>query len=405
MPVQVLMPALSPTMTNGKVLKWNVNVGDDIEIGKIIAEVETDKTVMDLEAFEDGRIGKILVEAGTENVAVNSPIAIILFDGETEDDLNRLLSDSKIEEAQEELGEKEKILEDQEIDLPSEEIVNDIEDYRVKASPVAKSIAKNNKISLNQIKIGTGPYGRVVKKDVLEFIANSNSTVEMHNTHSEVSTIRSIIAERLVKSKQGVPHFYLTVECNLDKMIFLRKEINIQDIKITINDFIIKATGLALNDFPSVNSSWSGGGKIQHYDSVDVAVAVSLDDGLITPIVKNVDTKQLKVVSSEIKSLIIKAKNGTLSTDEYQGGGITISNLGMFGIKDFISIINPPQSSILAVGTTEERAIVHNGEIKIATMMTMTLSVDHRVIDGAVGAQFLNKIKYYLENPLRILLS
>ncbi|MBQ4875398.1 MAG: 2-oxo acid dehydrogenase subunit E2 [Rickettsiaceae bacterium H1] len=399
MPIEVLMPALSPTMTKGKLVKWLVKVGDSIEIGTVIAEVETDKATMEVEAFEEGKIGKILVKADTNDVAVNSPIAIILLEGETESDLTNI--SSKKEETK--VEKEEKI----EKEVTSEEKKKD---ERIKASPLAKNIAKEKNIDLAQIKVGSGPYGRIVKEDVLNFVNNNELFIpdkvveKVKSSYLEVSTMRSVIAKRLIESKQEIPHFYLSVDCNLNNLISLKKEINTEDTKITINDFIIKAMALALEKFPEVNSSWLGN-KIERYGSVDVAVAVSLDEGLITPIVKNANKKALKVISSEIKSLAKKAKRGSLSSEEYLGGSITVSNLGMFGIKNFAAIINPPQSGILAVGAAEEKAVINQGEVIAATIMSMTLSVDHRVVDGALGAQFLNKIKHYLEYPVNILIS
>ncbi len=401
MPVQVLMPALSPTMTKGKLVKWSVKAGDKVDIGTVIAEVETDKATMEIESFEEGTIGKILVEEGTADVAVNSPLSIILLDGETESDMEDILGTNvrhdTVPDKKEEI--KEKSDEETKLEVRATK-------ERIKASPLARRIAKEKNIDLEKIKTGSGPYGRIVKADVLDYDEVCGATTEavIGNSYSEISTIRGVIAERLVESKQSIPHFYLTVECNLDKLAEIRKQINEEGGKITVNDFFVKATALALQDFPEANSSWLGD-KIEHYATVDVAVAVSLEEGLITPIIRECNTKSLKAVSSEIKSLAQRAKIGTLSSDEYQGGGITVSNLGMFGIRDFLAIINPPQSSILAVGAAEQRVIVRNGKMKIAVMVTMTLSVDHRVVDGVLAAKFLNKIKSYLENPLSILIS
>lgn len=409
MPIEVLMPALSPTMTKGKLVKWCKNLGDKIEIGDVIAEVETDKATMEVEAFEDGKIGEILVQAGTADVAVNSVIALILSEGETEKDLKNYSSKSQL--INELSSDKKQAKEENSLKAPTVEKDNLSEeisisnDQRVKASPLAKSIAKNEGVSLSEIQVGSGPYGRIIKEDVLNFINKPGikTSAKIQDQYSEISTMRNVIAKRLVESKQTIPHFYLTVDCNLNKITSIRKQIN-TDAKITINDFIIKATACALHDFPDVNSSWLGD-KIQHYGGIDVAVAVSLDEGLITPIISNADSKPIKLVSTEMKSLAKRAKEGKLSSHEYQGGSITISNLGMFGIREFIAIINPPQSSILAVGVAEPRAIVNDGELEVANMMTMTLSVDHRVVDGSLGAQFLNKIKYYVEHPLDLLIS
>ena len=404
MPVEILMPALSPTMKKGKLIKWCVAVNDSVGIGDIVAEVETDKATMEVEAFEEGKIGKILVEAGTADVMVNAPMAIILLDGETISDLKDFSSSVVEEKAVENVDnshDEKKIKES--VTAVNKEVKASVE-QRIKASPLAKRIAQEHNIDIAQVKVGSGPYGRIVKEDILNLINAPDNVQAVRGSFSDVSTMRGVIAERLVFSKQNIPHFYLTVDCNVGKLLEIRKQVNNEGCQITVNDFIVKATALALKKFPDVNSSWQGQ-KIEHYPTVDVAVAVSLDEGLITPIVTQADTKSLQTLSTEVKSLIRRAKAGKLSSHEYQGGGITISNLGMFGIKDFIAIINPPQSSILAVGKAEKRPIIQDDAIAIATMMTMTLSVDHRVVDGALGAQFLNEIKNFLENPISILIS
>ncbi len=404
MPIQVLMPSLSPTMTKGKLIKWCVSVGDHVESGTVVAEVETDKATMEVEAFDEGTVGALLVEAGTMDVAVNSCIAVILLEGENESDIKECITvqNSNVIDTKPLIEEK-----NEEPENTAPQINTAENEIRLKASPLARKIAKDKNIDLQQIKIGSGPYGRIIKNDVLNFATTNKQAVASFSpsksSFTDVSTMRGVIADRLVQSKRDIPHFYLTVDCKLDQLISIRKEINnSSDAKVTINDFIVKSVGVALKDFPQVNSSWKGD-KIENYSGVDVAIAVSLDDGLITPIIRNAENKSLLELSQETKSLVKKAKEGSLSSDEYQGGGITISNLGMFKIREFVAIINPPQSSILAVGAAEERAIVCNHEVKVATMLTLTLSVDHRVVDGALGAQFLNKVKFYLENPLSML--
>ncbi len=269
---------------------------------------------------------------------------------------------------------------------------------RIKISPLAKKIAQNEGVNVQQLK-GTGPYGRIIKADVLESLSSGTRTESPEIV--EVSNMRQVIAQRLTESKQNVPHFYLTVDCQVDKLISLKNEINSADEnnKVTINDLIIKAVAFSMKKFPDINSSWIDN-KILKYSNVDISIAVALDDGLITPIVKNADKKGILSISKEVKDLVSRARSGKLKPEEFQGGGFTISNLGMFGIKAFSAIINPPQSCIMAVGASKKQPIVMNEKIEIAEIMTVTLSVDHRAVDGALGAKFLNSFKHYIENPL-----
>ncbi|MGL9726528.1 MAG: dihydrolipoamide acetyltransferase family protein, partial [Wolbachia sp.] len=279
-----------------------------------------------------------------------------------------------------------------------------IED-RIKVSPLAKKIAQNKGVDVKRLK-GTGPYDRIIKADILEFLDDNVQNHERSegNTIIQVSNIRQVIAQRLVESKQNIPHFYLTVDCHVDKLISLKNEVNSADEnnKVTINDLIIKAVAFSMKKFPDINSSWIDN-KIIRYSNIDISIAVALKDGLITPIVKNADEKSVLSVSKEVKDLVNRARSGKLKPEEFQGGGFTISNLGMFGIKTFSAIINPPQSCIIAVGTSKKQPVVIGEKIEIAEIMTVTLSVDHRAVDGALGAKFLNAFKHYIENPTMML--
>jgi pyruvate dehydrogenase E2 component (dihydrolipoamide acetyltransferase) len=290
---------------------------------------------------------------------------------------------------------------------------------RVKASPLAKRVAANESIDLRMV-AGTGPHGRIVKDDVLKAVASGGTCGKgrvLRNstefTKIPNNNMRKVIARRLTESKQTVPHFYLTVECELNKLLEIRKELNFEAesvagkdkkpaYKLSVNDFILKATGLALKKVPTANASWSDEAILQ-YNNVDVSVAVAIDGGLITPIVKNADQKTVVTISNEMKDLAVRAKAGKLAPEEFQGGGFSVSNLGMFGVKQFAAIVNPPQGCILAVGAGEDRAVVRGGKVEIRNIVDLTLSVDHRVVDGAIGAQFLAALKYYLESPSLLL--
>ncbi len=400
------MPALSPTMTEGTLGKWIKKEGDIVNPGDVIAEIETDKATMEFEAVDSGVIAKILVPENSHGVKVNSVIAILAEEGE---DIQECVNSYKPT-----------------IDIPVEAPKTPTankDDKRVFASPLAKKIASQSDIDLSQI-AGSGPYGRIVKSDVLgvkqapvqtqvDKIPHNKIDKTPHNivtTEShpvELSIMRKVIAQRLVESKTTIPHFYLMVDCNVTKLVKLREEINnnfaqlSSQKKISVNDMILRATGLSLNMTPSVNASWANDKIIQH-NSVDISVAVALDDGLITPIVRNADHKSLSTISDEVKSLVKKAKDGKLKPEEFQGGSISISNLGMYSIDSFLAIINPPQSCIISVGGISKKPVVVNDEIIIASIMTIGVSCDHRVIDGALAAEFINKIKGYLENPLSL---
>ncbi len=425
MSVDILMPALSPTMEEGTLSKWLVKEGDKVQSGDLIAEIETDKATMEVEAIEDGIIGKILVSEGQESIKVNSPIAILLSEGENLSE-NAISTDSNKElkkEVQKEIQKnKENVVEINDI-KNDDEISKSISDNitksyfkpdkleRIFVSPLAKRIAKQKDIPLSSIK-GSGPHGRILKIDVDNFDIKKIEYPSLNNLESnnfeivKNSAMRKTIAERLVKSKNEAPHFYLSLDCNIDELLKVRKAINSKsndEYKISVNDMIIKASSAALLKVPKANASWDNE-NTKYFNNTDISVAVAIEGGLITPIVKNVQSKGLLEISMDMKDLANKAKDGKLQPEEYLGGSFSISNLGMYGIKEFSAVINPPQGCILAVGSGEKRVIVINDEIAIATIMTVTLSCDHRVVDGAVGAEFLSEFKNFIENPSLMLL-
>ena len=425
MSVDILMPALSPTMEEGTLSKWLVKEGDKVESGDLIAEIETDKATMEVEAIEDGIIGKILVSEGQESIKVNSPIAILLSEGEnlSENAISTVSNKEIKKEVQKEVQKnKENVVQINDI-KNNDEISKSISDNTTKSyfkpdklerifvSPLAKRIAKQRDIPLSSIK-GSGPHGRILKIDVDNFDIKKIEHSSLNNLESnnfeivKNSAMRKTIAERLVKSKNEAPHFYLSLDCNIDELLKVRKAINSKsndDYKISVNDMIIKASSAALLKVPKANASWENE-NTKYFNNTDISVAVAIEGGLITPIVKNVQSKGLLEISMDMKDLANKAKDGKLQPEEYLGGSFSISNLGMYGIKDFSAVINPPQGCILAVGSGEKRVIVINDEISIATIMTVTLSCDHRVVDGAVGAEFLSEFKNFIENPSLMLL-
>lgn len=420
MPIEVLMPALSPTMTEGNLANWLKKEGDEINAGDVIAEIETDKATMEVEAVDEGVLGKILVNAGTENVAVNSPIALILEDGEDKKVLNDYKPTHAATPKKEEVKEKAAPATPAEsapaAPVSTQNITQQIADSnsdRVKASPLAKRIAKENNVSLAAVGFGSGPRGRIVKDDILSFIDSGGSSGQVRRNPQEFrvaknDNIRKVIAKRLLESKQQVPHFYLSSDVNIDNLLEIRAAINSEansvdgkiEYKISVNDLVIKACAMALKKVPEANSSWQEDGIIL-YNNIDISVAVAIDGGLITPIVKNADQKSIIAISKEMKELAKKAKEGKLQPEEFQGGGFSISNLGMYGIDSFNAIVNPPQSCILAVGAGKKTVVVDsNNNFVGANVMNVTLSSDHRSVDGAVGALFLSALKKYIENPV-----
>ena len=415
MPVFIKMPSLSPTMTEGKLAKWLKNKGDQVAPGDVIAEIETDKATMEIEAVDEGVLFEIKVDEGAENVLVGATIATIMEENDSEEDMmdledksnldgNNYLASIENKNTNTEYNEK-KVTSDYSLDKTTSE-------DRIRISPLAKRLALKNNISYREIK-GSGPYGRIIKKDIENFDKlketfdnNLNNNFNLkENNYNDVphSPMRKIIAQRLVNSVNEAPHFFLSVDCNISEINKIRNQINNDNLKISVNDFIVKASSKALKNVPKANCSWDEN-FIRYYNNFDISVAVAIDDGLITPIVRNVDSKGLEEISKEIKDLADKAKKGNLIPEDYQGGNFTVSNLGMYGIKNFTAIINPPQSMILAIGKAEKKPVIINDEIQILEIMNVTLSCDHRVVDGALGSVWLNKFKSYIENPSLMLI-
>lgn len=428
MPVSILMPALSPTMTEGKLAKWTKREGDAVKPGEVIAEIETDKATMEVEAVDAGIIGKILVSAGTESVAVNTRIAVLLEDGESADTLSAFLANDNAPKASPAVTPAQTpATATAPVSAPAP--AQAPTGGRILATPLARRLAREKGIDLSRLK-GTGPHGRIVRADLEGASAapitksapmaaatqsaprsagpNARALADAYGMAYDVqplSGMRKTIAARLLESKQTIPHFYLTVDCVLDDLLAARVRVNdVADgkFKVSVNDFVIKATACALMKVPAANMAWSDTEVLQ-FKHADISVAVATPSGLITPIIKAAEGKSLSAISGEMKDLATRARDGKLKPSEYQGGTFSISNLGMFGVKDFAAIINPPQACILAVGAGVEQPVVVNGKIEVRTVMSVTLSVDHRVVDGAVGAQFLQAFKSYIENPVLML--
>ena len=415
MPIKILMPALSPTMTEGTLAKWLVSEGDDVNSGDVIAEIETDKATMEIEAVEEGKVGKILVGEGTEGVKVNELIALLLEDGEDAGALEGIAAAAAVTPAPEPEAPAAPAAPVPVATAPTPAAPAAAPGNRIFASPLARRMAQQAGLELSNV-TGSGPNGRIVKRDIEAALASGPPApaaapapmpagVEPAFDFEPASTMRKVIAQRLTESKQTVPHFYLTVDCEIDTLLALRKDLNSRsdDYKISVNDLIIKASGVALRRVPAANASWSGDG-IKRYHTADISVAVAIEGGLITPVVRDAGGKGLEAISSEMRDLAERARAGKLMPEEYQGGTFSISNLGMFGIKQFDAVINPPQGAILAVGAGEPRPVVRNGALAVATVMSVTLSVDHRVVDGSVGAEFLAAFKKLIEDPMTMLL-
>ncbi len=402
---KILMPALSPTMTEGSLTKWLVKVGDHVKAGDILAEIETDKATMEIEAVDEGKVTKLIVSEGASSVLVNSAIAIL--DGPDEEYEN---NENNKYEKEIEFQNSNDSIDSNDIELSNKLLIENTNltesirdkpvkssNLNIKASPYAKKIAHQNNISLTDIQ-GSGPEGRIIKRDIKDIKLSYKKS-----TKAEIpSMMRKIIAERTTLTKQTVPHFYLTIESNVDKLLEMRKRIFADTkIKISINDILVKALAFAQEINPQTNVSWVDGGIIK-YNTVDISIAVALDEGLITPIIKNANLKGLIEISKEIKYLADKAKKGKLIPEDYNGGTISISNLGMFGITEFSAIINPPQSSILAVGSIKKTPSIVNNEIKIANILKSTLSADHRVLDGAIAGKLLKDFNDIIEDPFNL---
>ena len=392
------MPALSPTMTEGIINQWLVKVGDIVKAGDIIAEIETDKATMEVEAVDEGKITHLLEDTVNKPIPVNSVIAII--DG---DDSETIANKKKVENTSKEKTKEEIEKPHESLDLKNSQNYNSQNSYnRLKASPLVKKIAKENNLDLSKFN-GTGPEGRVIKWD-----SDSNNIVDevtstpLDGDISIPSTMRKVIAKRTLEAKQQIPHFYLTVESNVDKLINLRKKINDNNlVKVSFNDLIVKAIGLAMKKNPNTNVYWQND-KIYKLNDIDVSVAVAIEEGLITPIIKNADSKGLNIISNEIRELAKLAKTNSLTPEQYTGGSITVSNLGMFGISEFAAIISPPQSSILAVGKIIKKPVVVDNEVTIGNTLKSTLSADHRVLDGAVAGKLLKYFNDIIEDPFEI---
>ena len=393
------MPALSPTMTEGVINKWLVKVGDNVKAGDIIAEIETDKATMEVEAVDEGKITHLLDENAGSQVPVNSVIAII--DGDENESIQNLII-----EKEKPKEENKKIKEDLNLDKNIQVHQNSIHvksDDRIKASPFAKKISKEQNIDLTIIN-GSGPGGRIIKRDLEshENVKASNTDINLKHEVIKPSTMRKVIAKRTLEAKQQIPHFYLTIESNVGKLIELRKKINENNsIKVSFNDLIVKALAMAMKKNPNTNVYWQDN-QIFKLNDIDVSVAVAIDEGLITPIVKKVNSKGLNEISKEIKELAKLAKTNSLKPEQYTGGSITVSNLGMFGISEFAAIISPPQASILAVGKIIQKPVVVNESIEIGHTLKSTLSADHRVLDGAVAGKLLKDFNDIIEDPFQI---
>jgi pyruvate dehydrogenase E2 component (dihydrolipoamide acetyltransferase) len=435
MPIEILMPALSPTMEEGTLAKWLVKEGDTVSSGDVMAEIETDKATMEFEAVDEGIIGKIVIAEGTESVKVNAVIAVLLEDGEGVSDIGAApapkaepVAPTAASAEAAPAGGSEKVTA-----APAAPVKDGT---RVFATPLARRIAADKGIDLAAIS-GSGPHGRIVKADVetvqpsakpaataaapaekaaapAAAMATGPSTETVLKTYADrpyeeiaLNGMRKIIAARLTEAKQTVPHFYLRRDINLDALLKFRSQLNKQleprGVKLSVNDFIIRACALALQQVPEANAVWAGDRTLQ-FEKSDVAVAVAIEGGLFTPVLKDAEMKSLSALSAEMKDLASRARDRKLAPHEYSGGSFAISNLGMFGIDNFDAIINPPHAAILAVGAGTKKPIVGaDGELTVGTVMSTTLSVDHRVIDGAMGANLLNAIKDNLENPMTML--
>lgn len=419
MSVEVVMPALSPTMEKGTLAKWLVGIGDPIRPGDPIAEVETDKATMEVEAADEGVLGEILVTEGTDDIPVGTPIAVIRDAGAAGDPppLKRAVPPAVQPVAA----------------SPAPDVVHPVlntlasaeESIRIKATPLAQRLAAANGIDLSKVD-GSGPAGRIVKADlglvsqhpqteravapalVSPIVSTKETTAQSNIPHERVNltSMRKTIARRLTESKQTIPHIYLTVDLHMDLLLALRGQINAAlaetGIKVSVNDMLIKALALALKEVPDCNVSFTGDSLLR-YDRADISVAVSVANGLFTPVVKSADTKSVSAISVECKALAEKARAGSLLPEDYQGGTASISNMGMMGIGKFEAIINPPQAMIIAIGAAEPRPVVSEGAITIATMMTVTGSFDHRAVDGADAAALMNAFRKLIEEPLRLL--
>ncbi|MBS1066004.1 pyruvate dehydrogenase complex dihydrolipoamide acetyltransferase [Gluconobacter kondonii] len=404
MATDILMPALSPTMTEGKLARWLKAEGDTVAAGDVIAEIETDKATMEVEAVDEGILGRILIQEGVEGIPVNTPIAILVEEGEAVLDASSAQAPAA--------PKAETVSAETTPAAPASKAPAEAKGERIFVSPLAKRMARERGIALDAL-TGSGPNGRILKRDVEKGAAapktapKAAATPVITASEETVrrvpnSTMRKVIARRLTESKTQVPHFYVSVDIELDALLALRSKLNAtaqeNSFKISVNDMMIKAVALALKKVPGVNVQFTDAETL-HFENVDISMAVSIPDGLITPIIRNADRKSLRDISVEAKDLAKRARAGKLKPEEFQGGTFSVSNMGMFGVRDFAAIINPPQAGILAIASGEKRAVVRGSEIAIATVMTATLSVDHRAVDGALGAEWLNALRDIVQNP------
>jgi pyruvate dehydrogenase E2 component (dihydrolipoamide acetyltransferase) len=452
MAIKVRMPSLSPTMTEGKLAKWHKKEGEMVAAGDLLAEIETDKATMELEAVDEGRLARIVVSGETAGVPVNKVIAVLLEEGEDESALQSALAEEEAAvpaappkpEAKPAPPPREAAPKPTPAEKPVPEPIAAAAPParpapageapgsaapapaappkgRIPASPLARRMAKEAGLHLTLIQ-GSGPRGRIVKADVEAAIqkgvppAAAPAAVEAPGfapfVEVPLSLMRKAIAERMMESKRAAPHFYLTVDCEVDSLLDIRQEINSRSggdaeegggLQLSVNDFVIRAAALALEQVPAANVSWTGDG-LRQYQRADIAVAVAVRGGLVAPVIRDVGRKGLAAISNEMRELAARAREGKLAPEEYQGGTFTVSNLGMYGIKEFAAILNPPQACILAVGRAEQRPVVRRGELAVANVMTCTLSIDHRAVDGAIGAEFLAAFKRLIEYPPTMLL-
>ena len=423
MAIDILMPALSPTMETGTLASWNMGVGDAVRSGDVIAEIETDKATMEVEAVDDGVLAVILVAAGTENVAVGTPIARLAEDGEAVDAVAAApvaAAAAPKTEAPAEKAADPAAAPAAPAPAPTAAVQPSSSASgapRLFASPLARRIAGDNGVDIAALS-GSGPHGRILRRDVEAAMtapapaarpASGGASAPVSPGASSLepnSQMRKIIAQRLQESKANAPHFYLTVDCEIDTLLAARKVMNAQspdDVKISVNDLVIRAAAMALVKVPKANASWEGD-NTRLFHHADIAMAVAVDGGLVTPVIWAAEQKGLAEIAATSRDLATRARNGSLAPEEFAGGSFTISNLGMYGIREFAAVINPPQGAILAVGAGEERPVVREGQLAVATVMTVTLSADHRVVDGAVGAEWLQAFKGYIEAPVTMLL-
>ncbi|WP_208435263.1 pyruvate dehydrogenase complex dihydrolipoamide acetyltransferase [Bartonella phoceensis] len=442
MPIKITMPSLSPTMEEGNLSKWNVKVGDKVSSGDVIAEIETDKATMEVEAVDEGIVAKIVVPAGTQGVKVNSLIIVLAEEGEDLAEAAKAAEEASSSFASKELEDAKqtdpKTTQISHVSSVQQVVQQDKKSIRLFSSPLARRLAAQHGLDLSLIS-GSGPHGRIIKRDVEKAasggaLEDSGSSQIRQSIVSSVSdeqilklfkedeyiftphnNMRKTIAKRLVESKQTVPHFYVTVDCELNALLELRMQLNAAApmvktqegprpaYKLSVNDMVIKAVALSLKVVPDANVSWLEGGILQH-KHCDVGVAVSVPDGLITPIVRHAEEKSLSIISNEMKDFAKRARERKLKMEEYQGGTTAVSNMGMYGVKSFSAILNPPHATIFAIGAGEQRAVVKNGALVIATVMSVTLSADHRAVDGALAAELAQTFKKMVENPLAMLI-